>query len=114
MRKLNTRDFINAVRLVNHAGLKDRIQKETEDAIERKLSQRQIGINVIWTAITEIFEQNNEKELFAFLSGPFEMTDKEIESMAPYELCENLLEVAEPKEWLRFFERAGRSVSRNS
>lgn len=117
MRKLNVQDLFNFTKVMKAADLKKELQplivkgknstESSEDEV--KLSEdaiKQIGLEAILTVIEACGNAGVEKGLYKFLSGPFEMEEKEIATMSIESLFERLQQLAKENNLSRFFKNA--------
>lgn len=107
MRKLNTKDAVNFMRLLKKAGVRQIVVDLLEDAKTKpEESVEKIGINAVFALLEGVTAAETETELYKFLSGPFEKTPEEIELMELDELVNSLNALAEENNLERFFTSA--------
>lgn len=102
MRKLQTRDLFNAMRLIEKAGIKEEIKPIIRRAQRKEADATEIGMEVIIKISQILIREESEKAFYDFLSGPLEMEAREVEEMNLEELVGNLKKVAEGDN-LKFF-----------
>lgn len=103
MRKLQTSDVFNAMRLIKKANLKEEIRPILLRAGEGNLNVEEIGIEGILGFIEIITEKKSEQAIYEVLAGPFELKPQEIESMPLDLLVENLQQLAKENDIKSFF-----------
>lgn len=103
MRKLATEDLFNGMRLFKAADMK----KEFADimANAKGKTEKEVGIEMVYTIITKCSDKNFEKAFYDFVSAPLEVKPSEVAKMNPIKLIDALYEVADPQEWIDFFNR---------
>lgn len=107
MRKLETSDVFAACRLMKKLGLKEKLKTIAEEANEVK-DVFDKGYDLLWSIFDTATEQNGEKDIYAFLSGPLEMTPEEVSHLHLDELLESLKQMAVENNLLGFFKSAAR------
>lgn len=112
MRKLATEDIFNAMRLFKAADMK----KEFSDimANAKGKTQKEVGIEMIYTIITKCADKTFEKAFYEFVAAPLEIEPKAVAKMSPFSLVDSLYEIAEPREWVDFFKRVRALNQKNS
>lgn len=107
MRKLNTKDAINFMRLLKKSGtrkivvdLLDNAKNKQDESVER------IGIDAVFALLEGITTPEAEVELYKFLSGPFEKTPEEVEAMEFEELFAGFRTLAKENNLEHFFTSA--------
>lgn len=90
MRNLNTADLFKAVRVIKTSGLREEVKPLLKMAAEGKADITNVGIEGILTVIGVLAENGVEKQLYEFLSGPFEMEPKEVAQLDIVDLCEKI------------------------
>ena len=105
MRKLNTKDAINFIRLMKRTGVRKIVIDLIENAKNKadNESEERIGINAMFALLEGFATAEAEAELYSFLSGPFEKTPEEIEAMELAELIHGFAVLAEENDLKRFF-----------
>lgn len=103
MRKLQTSDLFQALRLIKKVNLKDEIKPMLTMAASGEKDVTDIGIEGILSMIEIFTEKNSETAIYEFLAGPFEMTGKEIGQMDPCSLIEQLEKLAQENDLHHFF-----------
>lgn len=103
MRKLQPPDLFNAMRIIRKAGIKEELKPVIRLAASGEFSIQDVGIEGILTIIETLAEKKSEQAIYEFISGPFEMTVKEIESMDLIQLAENLETLAKENDLKLFF-----------
>ena len=93
MRNLLTEDLFKAVRVIKASGLKEEVRPMLKMAAEGKSDIMSVGIEGIMTVIGALAESGVEKQLYQFLSGPFEMEPEEVARLDVVDLCKYI-------EWL--------------
>lgn len=90
MRNLLTADLFKAVRVIKASGLKEEVKPLLKKAAESEADVQNVGIEAIMALIGALAENGVEKQLYEFLSGPFEMEPKEVAQLDIVELCEKI------------------------
>lgn len=103
MRKLQTSDVFNAMRLIKKANLKEEIKPILRRAGEGNLNVEDVGIEGILGFIEILTEKKSEQAIYEVLAGPFEMSPQEIETMTLDLLMENLQQLAKENDLKSFF-----------
>lgn len=104
MRKLQTSDVFSAMRLIKKANLKEELRPVLRRASTSNLSVEDVGIEAIIDFMGIISEKNAEQAIYEVLAGPFEITAKEVETMPPMQLVNNLTELAKENDLKVFFQ----------
>lgn len=105
MRKLQTKDIFQALRLVKKSNLKEELKPVLEKAATPGIDIQDIGIDGIMTVMEALVEKKSEEALYEFFSGPFEMEPKDIAEMSLEELVRNMERLAEENNLKVFFTR---------
>lgn len=113
MRNLNTSDTFKFVRMIRDLNLKEEIRKIILDLNaaskgdkESKENKMDVGFNIIFTLIEKIAEENSEKALYEFLSGPFEINAEEVGKIEIFDLVEKVMQIATIDKWKSFLKLA--------
>lgn len=111
MTRLKAKDLFQGMRLLKAIDFKEK-SKEVLLAIAKDSTktEQEKGIDFIMFLLNVATEQKCEKEIYNFLSGPFEMSAEEVESLDAIEFLENITKVADFNEWKDFFSKAVRGV----
>ena len=104
MRSLNTRDLFKAIRVVKETGIKEAFKSNIGDF--KNKSEKEIGIDLIFTVLESATEKNTEEQIYDFLSGPLEIKKEEVGNLDPIELADKILEIANIEKWKDFLSRA--------
>lgn len=129
VRKLNTADLFEFMRMVKRTGVKDELKKVAKNMpkkekkpqlkvveegddnspeliVQEAPSQAEVGIEIAF-AIMEIFaNQKAENEIYAFIARPFQCTSEEVAENDLMDTIEKLKEVADAQKWASFFKSA--------
>lgn len=129
VRKLNTADLFEFMRMVKRTGVKDELKKVAKNMpkkekkpqlkvveegddnspeliVQEVPSQAEVGIEMAF-AIMEIFaNQKAEAEIYAFIARPFQCTSEEVAENDLMDTIEKLKEVADAQKWASFFKSA--------
>ena len=102
MRKANTNDLFNIVRLIDHIGLKEEVFKVTKgtDDIER------IGFDFIFELLIKATTEEAQKEIYAVLAQPFECEPDQIGLNSFDENVNKFMECFDLKTLANFIKRA--------
>lgn len=103
MRKLQTKDIFQALRLIKKANLKEEIKPVLSLAAAGEMSVQDVGIEGILSIIEIFSEKKAESAIYEFLSGPFEMEPEEVEALELMELMEKLNALGEENNLSVFF-----------
>lgn len=111
MRKLNTKDAVCFMRLMKKTGVRQIVVNLVDDVKQKKESGeadnvQKIGINAVFALLEGVTTVEAEKELYVFLSGPFEKTPEEVETMDLEELMNGLEILAKENNLESFFTSA--------
>jgi len=109
MRKLNTHDVFALTRLINATKIKETFRTELEEIANGNrfvLDPQKDGMTIIFALMSAMAEAGAEQAFYDFVSGPFEMSPKEIEEQPPEKTLEMLGQIADIEEWKSFFRRA--------
>ena len=103
MRKLQTSDVFNAMRVLKKANFKEEIKPILKMAGSGELKVEDVGIEGILGVIEILAEKKSEQALYEVLAPVFEVTIKEVEQMDLITLAENLETLAKENDLKRFF-----------
>lgn len=107
MRKLETADVFAACRLMKKLGLKEKFKAIAEESdTARDIFDK--GYDLIWDLFDTATEQHSEKDIYAFLAGPLEMTPEEVQHLHLDKLLESLQQMAVENNLVGFFKSAAR------
>ena len=107
MRKLKTTDIPVLSRCLKKLGLKEQFRElalksnSAEDVWEN-------GFDFVWNLFDVATEKSGESAIYEFLSGPFEMTPKEVANLDLDVLIENLQAMVKENNLGTFFNIAAR------
>lgn len=107
MRKLKTSDIFAFSRCLKAIGIKDEIKNIAENK-EKYIDSMDAGIDIVYKVFDLATEKNGEKEIYAFLAGPFEMTAEEVENLGLDELIEGIKQFGDLDVLKTFFKQAVR------
>lgn len=105
MRKIQTQDVFNAVRLINRLNFKEDLKEIMMAYNEGSRNTVNLACDILFSLMEKATEKNSEKAFYEFLSGPLESTEDEIKKMDLLELIESLNKCADPEKWKIFFGR---------
>ena len=103
MRKLQTSDVFNAMRLIKKAELKEGIKPYLQMASAGDLSVEEVGSEGILGLIEIMSESKSEMAIYEILAGPFEMTAKEVQKMELDVFAESLEQLSKENNLSVFF-----------
>lgn len=103
MRKINTQDVFEGMRLIQKSGLKDKLVPVIKDIAETGKSQMDAGIIGVLSAIETFSESKCEHMIYEWLAGPCEMEPREIAEMDLGTLADMLEELGKENDVRRFF-----------
>ena len=101
MRNLQTQDIFSLARVLKEANVLEVIKN-----IDKTKDVRQVGMTVIFEVIGNCTDEQCEDKIYKFLSGPFEMTEKEVRELDPEELLDKIFEIASVGKWKSFLSKA--------
>lgn len=107
VRKMNTADLFNFLRLVKKIGIKDDLKGVVSKfSGEHKATQSEIGLDVAF-AIMEVFaDKKAEEEIYNFLAGPFQCKAEDIKNNDLADTIQKITEIADVEMWKSFFKKA--------
>lgn len=111
MRKLKTTDAIAFCRCIKRVGLKERIREITANADNVKDVVDQ-GFEILWSVMEAATEPEGETAIYEFLSGPFEMTPKQVGNLDLDVMISNLKQLATENNLAGFFKSAADSMTK--
>ena len=96
------------------AKLQEKVLEETQQGVEPsqilkdeilnlQSSNLEIGFDVVFTIMEKVSEAKTEAALYDFLSGPLEVTAKEVEEMDLTKMITEFKESLDLENWLSFF-----------
>jgi len=103
MRKLQTSDVFNAMRLIKKANLKEEIKPLLKRISTGEFNIEDAGIEGILGFIEILSEKKSEQAIYEVLSGPFEMDAKNVETMELGSLADSIEALAKENDLKRFF-----------
>ena len=109
MRKLKTSDVLSFCRCLKKLGVKEKIQNIAKEA-DRAKDVWDRGFDMIWSIFDLATEAEGENALYEFLSGPFEMSAKEVADLDLETLFDNLKQLAAENNLTAFFKSAASSM----
>lgn len=109
MRKLTTPDLFAGIRLLKKYGLKE-AAKELAAKSDDLSHIWDNGYDFVWALFDRITEEGGEKELYVFLSGPFELTPEQVQSLTIAELFERVKRLGEENDLASFFRSAASAM----
>lgn len=113
MRHLKTTDVFAALRIVTAAGISEEVKTiakkmEENEKAKKKTDVTDIGIDLLLGVLERVVQGPSEKAFYKFISGPLEMSEKEIADMEALDLFDKLAELGEvidKERWKNFFVR---------
>lgn len=111
MRNLQAKDLFDAARVVKFIKPHQVINEVYKDETIDKTNARATGIAIIFGVLEHATEKQCEDKIFEFLSGPMEMTAKEVAEMDHIELIESIFKIASLEKWKDFLSRASKLMS---
>lgn len=103
MRKIQTTDLFNALRMIRKANLKEDIKPILKMAGSGDLKVEDVGISGILAFIEILSEKKCEQAIYEVLAPIFEVDVKDVAKMDLIELVENLQTLAKENDLKRFF-----------
>lgn len=104
MRKLQTIDLFNALRLIKRADLKEELKPVLAKAANGEFTAQDMGIEAIIDFIGIMTEKKAEYAIYEVLSGPFEMTAEDVGAMDLTLFIDNLEVLAKENNLRTFFQ----------
>lgn len=114
MRKLQTSDVFNALRIIDKADIKDEVKRiaiQIQDG--KNLDVRELGIEFILGIICRLSGTKVEKEIYKFFGDILEIDADEIAKMEPVDFFNEVLklsEVIDKEKWSDFFKLVAKLV----
>ena len=107
VRKMNTSDLFDFLRLVKKIGIKDDLKGVVSKfTANKEATQAEIGVDVAF-AIMEIFSDNKaEEEIYNFLSKPFQCAPEDVKNNDLTDTIQKITEIADVEMWKSFFKKA--------
>ncbi len=109
MRNLQAKDIFSMSRLIMSLDLKDEFKK-IADKVDGKADLNSIGYEMFFTVLGKCTDENTEKKVYEFLSGPLEIKVEEVATMDIFDLSEKIMEVASIDKWKLFFNKASQLI----
>ncbi|URN83486.1 hypothetical protein [Acetobacterium wieringae] len=129
VRKLNTADLFEFMRMVKRTGVKDELKKVAKNIpkkekkpqlkvvedgddnspeliVQEAPSQAEVGIDMAFSVMEIFSNKNAEEEIYAFIARPFQCTPEEVAENDLMDTIEKLKEVADAQKWASFFKSA--------
>ncbi len=113
MRPLKTTDVFAALRIVTAAGISEEVKMiakkmDENEKAKKKTNVTDIGVDILIGVLERVVQGPSEKAFYKFISGPLEMSEKEITDMEALDLFDKLAELGEvidKERWKNFFVR---------
>lgn len=131
VRKLNTADLFEFMRMVKRTGVKDELKKiaksisensetpkieestnvdteqvESASKEEKKSLQLEVGIDLAFSIMEVFSNENAEAEIFKFLARPFNCKPEDVSQNELTDTLNKINEVADVQKWMSFFKSA--------
>jgi|GEM_PF-2639094 hypothetical protein len=129
VRKLNTADLFEFMRMVKRTGVKDELKKvaksmpkkekkpqlkvveESDDnspelIVKEAPSQAEVGIDLAFSVMEIFANKKAEEEIYAFIARPFQCAPEEVAENDLMDTIEKLKDVADAQKWASFFKSA--------
>lgn len=103
MRKLQTSDLFNALRLIRKANLREELKPILKLAGSGELKVEDVGIEAILGFVEILAEKKAEQAIYEVLAHPFDMTTKEVEQLDLITLAEMLGQLSRENDLKHFF-----------
>lgn len=118
MRKINTEDCLKACTLVNTLGIRDEV-KSIMSMVRSggSVSPENVGIELFLNILSHAGTEACRRALYDFLSGPLEISSKEVAESDPFDLYDKIVECVQltgKDRWLNFFKLFGRMIQPES
>ena len=129
VRKLNTADLFEFMRMVKRTGVKDELKKVAKNRpkkekkpqlkvvedgddnsqeliVKEAPSQAEVGIDLAFSVMEIFANKKAEEEIYAFIARPFQCTPEEVAENDLMDTIEKLKDVADAQKWASFFKSA--------
>lgn len=106
MRNLQTKDIFSLARILKKANVQEVMQNIYKNTEVKEENAREVGMKVIFDVIGRCIEEDCEDAIYKFLSGPLELSPKEVAEMDPEKLIDSILEIANAEQWKSFLSKA--------
>lgn len=129
VRKLNTADLFEFMRMVKRTGVKDEIKKLAKNMpkkekkpqlkvveagddnapeliVQEAPTQAEVGIEMAFSVMEIFANKKAEDEIYKFIARPFQCTPEEVAENDLMDTIEKLKEVADAQKWASFFKSA--------
>jgi len=129
VRKLNTADLFEFMRMVKRTGVKDELKKVAKNMpkkekkpqlkvvedgddnsqeliVKEAPSQAEVGIDLAFSVMEIFANKKAEEEIYAFIARPFQCTPEEVAENDLMDTIEKLKDVADAQKWASFFKSA--------
>ena len=103
MRKLQTSDVFNALRLVKKAGIKEQLIPYMQELAKKEKNVENLGIASILTFIEILTEAKAEQCIYEVLAGPLEMEPERIAQMNLQKFTECIERLGKENDLRSFF-----------
>jgi hypothetical protein len=113
MRKLNTSDVFAMARIVRASGVRNELRPLIKAAAQSERPVEDVGIDGFLCILEALAEQKAENAIYAALSGPFEMTPNEVETLPLDQLVEQLKALVAENDLKHFFDCVSRILGKN-
>lgn len=102
MRKINTADVFEAMRLIQKSGLKDKLVPVIKN-LSGQEDPLDVGITGVLSMVEVFAESKCEKMIYDWLAGPLEVEAKSIAEMDLGQLADSLEALGRDNDLKRFF-----------
>lgn len=109
MRNLQTKDIFCMSRLIMSLNLKEEL-KNLVDKIDKNSNVEALGFEVFFTILGKCTDENSEKKIYDFLSGPLEIKSEEVATMDPIDLFDKIMKIASVEKWKLFLSKASQLI----
>ncbi|MBS4958684.1 MULTISPECIES: hypothetical protein [Clostridium] len=109
MRNLQTKDIFCMSRLIMSLNLKEEL-KNLADKIDKNSNVEALGFEVFFTILGKCTDENSEKKIYDFLSGPLEIKSEEVATMDPIDLFDKIMKIASVEKWKLFLSKASQLI----
>lgn len=118
MRKINTEDCLKACTLVSALGIRDEVKSIMSTVRSGgSIKAESVGIDLFLNILSHAGTQASRMALYDFLSGPLQITAKEVAESDPFDLYDKIVECVQltgKDRWLNFFKLFGRMIQPES
>lgn len=114
MRKLNLGDVFKCARMIKRLEIKEEVKhlltKISKKSEEEDKDATAVGVEFVFDLLEIFTTEEAEKELYAFISGPLDVSEQEVRAYDLDKFATAILDIASVESWKIFFSRASQST----